>query len=60
MGETALPFILNDLRTHLGDPDYWFIALAAITGKDPVPEDAYGNTVRMAEAWLNYAEENAW
>lgn len=33
------------------DPDHWFWALEMITGADPVPVEAYGDTVQMAQAW---------
>jgi len=57
MGMRALPFILEELRAEAKDPDHWFWALEMITGTDPIPEEHYGNTVRMAEAWLSWAEE---
>ena len=61
MGEKALPLILAQLRREGDDPDHWFTALEAITGEDPVPEDAYGDTVKMAEVWLLWAEgRNVW
>ena len=60
MGERALPLILNQLRREGDDPDHWFAALEAITGEDPVPENAYGDTVKIAKVWLLWAEENVW
>ena len=60
IGERALPLILNQLRREGDDPDHWFAALEAITGEDPVPENAYGDTVTIAKAWLLWAEENVW
>ena len=61
MGETALPLIISQLKREGDDPDHWFVALEAITGKDPIPEEAYGDTPIMAEAWLSWAEEeNVW
>ena len=61
MGRSAVPLILAQLKREGDDPNHWFVALEAITGEDPVPEDAYGDTIRMAEAWLSWAEEsNAW
>ena len=56
MGEKALPLILGQLEHEGDDPDHWFAALEAITGEDPVPEDAYGDTKKMAAAWLSWAE----
>ena len=55
-GESFLPFILNDVGA--ADPDYWFEALAQITGADPVTEDMYGDVPRMADAWLHWARMN--
>ncbi len=61
MGERAVPFILRELEQTRDDPDHWFWALEMITEADPVPVDAYGDTVRMAEAWLVWAQgKYAW
>ena len=61
MGEAAIPLILAQMKEEKDDPDHWSAALEAITGVDPVPEEAYGDTVKMAEAWFAWAEENnAW
>ena len=57
MGERALPLILTQIKREGDDPDHWFTALEAITGEDPVSEDAYGNTVKMAAAWLSWADK---
>ena len=56
MGFDALPMIFAQLRSERDDPDHWFVALEAITGHDPIPDDAYGNTVRMSDAWLSWAD----
>ena len=40
MGQRALPLLLDQIRREGDDPDHWFAALEAITGEDPVPEDA--------------------
>ena len=58
MGEAALPLILAQLEREGDDPDHWFAALEAITGEDPVSEDACGDTVRMSEEWLSWARKN--
>ena len=55
MGKKALPLILSQMEREGDDPDHWFVALKAITGEDPVSEDAYGDTVRMAQAWFSLA-----
>lgn len=56
MGQDAIPFIMEQLRSNPEDPDHWFVALESITGEDPIPEEAYGDTVRMAELWLAWSE----
>jgi hypothetical protein len=57
MGKEALPFLFEELRR---EPDFWFWALSAITGEDPVPEAARGNVRLMAKAWLTWAEEHGY
>lgn len=57
MGPAALPFIFRDLAKQ---PDYWFIALTAITGENPVPKEDAGNLPRMTKAWLEWAERNGY
>lgn len=58
MGAKALPLILARMEYEQDDPDHWSAALEAITGDDPVPKDAYGDTVKTAEAWFAWAEKN--
>jgi hypothetical protein len=61
MGGSAVPFILREMENEGADPDHWFWALEMITGADPVPGEAYGDTVKMAQAWLSWAEgQYAW
>lgn len=61
MGEKAVPLILRQLRDEGDDPDHWFWALKMITGADPVPASARGDTAEMAEAWFAWADErHAW
>jgi hypothetical protein len=54
MGPIAVPLILEELRR---EPDHWFWALEAITEEDPVPPEARGQVRRMAEAWVQWGEE---
>ena len=54
MGERAVPCILEDLRKN--PPDHWFVALHAITGVNPVPDEARGRLNQMAEAWVAWGE----
>jgi hypothetical protein len=48
-GERAVPLLLQELE-H--DPDYWFTALQAITGVNPVPAEDRGDLQRMTAHWL--------
>ena len=52
MGETALPFILDEMRQRGG---HWFWALRAITGENPVPLEHRGNVEAMTQDWLQWA-----
>jgi len=54
MGSDALPLILEELRQRGG---YWYWALKAITGDDPVPETDRGKVPLMKKAWLKWAED---
>ena len=56
MGRRALPLIIEQLKSEEDEPDHWCAALEAITGENPVPEDAHGDTVRIAQAWIEWSE----
>lgn len=61
MGARAVPLILSEMEREGDEPDQWFWALHAITGADPVPFDARGDVVQMAEAWLEWGRRRyAW
>lgn len=51
LGWAAVPHILADLQCR---PGHWGWALSAITGVDPVPEEAEGDIEGIAEAWLRW------
>jgi hypothetical protein len=57
MGQTAVPMILRELENEGDEPDHWFWALSAITDADPVPCEARGDMVQMAEAWLDWGRQ---
>lgn len=57
MGERALPLMLEDMRKS---PDHWFAALQAITGENPVPEEARGRLAAMADCWISWGELNGY
>jgi hypothetical protein len=58
MGPAALRYILAQMVEEGDDPDHWFTALEAITGVNPVPVEAYGDTVAMTRLWFRWALEN--
>jgi hypothetical protein len=51
LGQPAVPLLLRELERS---PDYWFWALSAITGADPVPSDVRGNVTQMRDLWLRW------
>jgi hypothetical protein len=54
MGERALRLILRELEN---ETDHWFWALEAITGENPVPEEAAGEVEQMAQAWIDWGRQ---
>ena len=57
IGEPALPFIFEDMRENGG---WWYPALRAITGDNPVPREARGNRKLNDEAWLRWGQDNGY
>ncbi|HED06840.1 MAG TPA: hypothetical protein ENI57_01845 [Ignavibacteria bacterium] len=57
MGQDALPYIFEDLKKG---PNHWFIALAIITGANPVSEESRGNILAMTEAWISWGKEHGY
>lgn len=60
MGQPAVPLLLRQLEAEGNDPDQWFWALRAITGCQPVPEEDFGNFLKMARCWLEWGERNGY
>jgi hypothetical protein len=62
MGPDAIPLIIGQLRSEADEPDQWFWALQVLTGVNPVADEDRGDFVKMAQSWINWAEnkENAW
>ena len=56
MGSRVLPLIIEQLKSEGDEPDHWCAALEAITGDNPVPENAHGDTLRIARAWIDWSE----
>ena len=54
LGPSVLPLLLRDLAENRR---FWFPALNAITGENPVPDDAAGEIGRMIEAWIEWGRE---
>lgn len=57
MGMNVVPFILEDLIIEGG---YWFWALKAITGVDPVKNTDRGNISKMTDEWLDWGRKNGY
>jgi hypothetical protein len=60
MGERAIRLIITQLHTEGNDPDQWFWALQAITGKNPAKPEDQGDFRKMAQAWLEWAESEGY
>lgn len=52
LGPNALPYILAALKR---EPTYWFRALAAIAGEDPVPANA--SFAEAVQAWIDWGRQ---
>jgi hypothetical protein len=50
MGQPVVPLLLAELRRK---PNFWFAALRAITGENPVPPESAGS-IEMARAWVEW------
>ena len=57
MGQTAVPFILNELNKK---PGHWFWALKSITGEDPVSQEQRGKLREMTKVWLKWGREKGY
>jgi hypothetical protein len=60
MGDSAVPLIISELKLEGDDPDQWFWALRAITGANPVRPEDQGDMLRMARAWIQWAEDQGY
>ncbi len=57
MGPEVIPLLFERLQVS---PDYYFEALRALTGEDPInPEDA-GRLEAMTASWLMWAQEHGY
>jgi hypothetical protein len=51
LGTDVVPLILRQLEKS---PEYWFWALEAITGENPVPESEKGRIRLMTKRWVDW------
>lgn len=49
LGPSVVPLILREMETR---PGFWFTALRAITGENPVRPEHRGDVARMVTDWL--------
>lgn len=54
LGQPAIPLILAEMER---EPDFWFWALRALTGVNPVRPEDRGDLDAMTRAWLKWAKE---
>jgi hypothetical protein len=52
-GKRVVPLIAASLRRS---PSFLFLALEEIFGKDPIPEEAYGNIKSTVSSWLQWLQ----
>src|SRR5574343_1274585 len=55
LGPAVLPLVFEELERR---PHWWFWALRALTGADPVTDEQRGDLTAMRDAWLLWREEN--
>src|SRR5688572_18216036 len=55
LGPPAVPLILAEMKLR---PHFWFWALRAITGANPVRKDIAGDLGRMTDAWLGWGRRH--
>ncbi len=57
LGPDVIPIIFRSMRD---EPDYWFVALEALTGENPVPDEMAGDLQAMTRVWLQWADQNGY
>jgi hypothetical protein len=57
LGWPVVPYILRDMERQ---QDFWFSALTAITGANPVTPDIAGRLPAMTKAWLEWGKANGY
>jgi hypothetical protein len=54
LGRPAVPLLLEELQR---EPGWWFWALEAITGQNPIPPGVGGQLEKMTDAWLEWGRK---
>jgi hypothetical protein len=57
LGPVVLPLIFRDLERKRS---FWFWALRALTGENPVRSEDQGRVRQMTEAWLTFGRERGY
>jgi hypothetical protein len=60
MGPDAIPLIIAQMRSESGEPDQWFWALQVLAGVDPVAYEDRGDSVKMSQSWIAWAEKEGY
>ncbi|MGA8525316.1 MAG: hypothetical protein WB629_04480 [Candidatus Sulfotelmatobacter sp.] len=60
LGPSALPLILEQLKSEGASPSHWFIALRSIARANPIPQESRGKLLDMAKAWLAWGEKQGY
>jgi len=55
LGAAVLPLMLHDLAQRRR---FWFPALNAITGENPISDEIAGDIERMTDAWIEWGHAN--
>jgi hypothetical protein len=56
LGPDVIPLILQEMKK---EPDYWFAALEALTGENPVRSEDTGRIQVMTHAWLEWGKRES-
>lgn len=57
MGREVVSLLLAELKRK---PDFWFAALRAIAGENPVPPESVGRIEDMARAWVEWGRSKGY
>lgn len=57
IGPSVLPYLLAELRR---EPDWWFAALQAVSGEDPVAPSERGDLLAMTRRWIAWGQRHGY